>query len=61
MSSNLEVRPEPLQLSKIESFTTIDMMLCTIWYQLHNLKNVKITYGGVLLLVRLQGQILQLY
>ena len=61
MSSNLEVRPEPLQLSKIESFTTIDMMLCTIWYQLHNLKNVKITHGGVLLLVRLQGQILQLY
>ena len=53
MSSNLEVQTEPLQLSKIESFTTIDMMLCTIWYQLHNLKNVKITHGGVLLLIRL--------
>ena len=26
-------------------------MLCRIWYQLYNLKNVKNTHGGVLLLV----------
>ena len=29
-------------------------MLCAIWYHLHNLKNVKNTYGGVLLLLKLQ-------
>ena len=26
-------------------------MLCAIWYHLYNLKNVKNTHGGVLLLV----------
>ena len=30
-------------------------MLCTIWYHLHNLKNVKNTNRGVLLLVKLQA------
>ena len=29
-------------------------MLYTIWYHLYNLKNVKSTHGGVLLLVKLQ-------
>ena len=28
--------------------------LCVIWYYLYNLKNVKNTHGGVLLLVKLQ-------
>ena len=28
------------------------MMPFAIWYQLHNLKNVKITHGGMLLLVK---------
>ena len=27
-------------------------MFCAIWYHLYNLKNVKNTYGGVLLLVK---------
>ena len=27
-------------------------MLCEIWYHLHNLKNVKNTHGGVLLLAK---------
>ena len=27
------------------------VMLCEIWYHLYNLKNMKNTYGGVLLLV----------
>ena len=30
-------------------------MLCTIWYHLHNLKNVKNTHGGMSLLVKLQA------
>ena len=29
-------------------------MRCAIWYHLHNLKNVKNTHEGVLLLVKLQ-------
>ena len=29
-----------------------DMMFCAIWYYLYNFKNVKNTYGGVLLLVK---------
>ena len=29
-------------------------MLCLIWYHLYNLKNVKMTHGGVLLLIKLQ-------
>ena len=36
------------------------VMLCAIWYHLHNLKNVKNTHGGVLLLVKLKAS-LQLY
>ena len=31
-------------------------MLCTIWYHLHNLKNVKNTHGRVLLLVKLKAE-----
>ena len=29
-------------------------MRCLIWYHLYNLKNVKNTHGGVLILVKLQ-------
>ena len=36
-------------------------MFCAIWYDLYNLKNVKNTHGGVLLLVKLQAFSLQLY
>ena len=32
------------------------MIRCAIWHHLHNFKNVKNTYGGVLLLVKLQGE-----
>ena len=28
---------------------------CAIWYHLHNLKNIKNTHGGVLILVKLQA------
>ena len=34
-----------------------DVMLCVIWYYLCNLKNVKNTHGGVLLLVKLQAKV----
>ena len=30
-------------------------MRCAIWYHLYNLKNLKNTYGGVLILVKLQA------
>ena len=32
-----------------------DVMFCAIWYHLYNLKNVKNTHGGVLLLVKMQA------
>ena len=31
-------------------------MRCAIWHNLYNLKNVKNTHGGVLLLVKLQAK-----
>ena len=31
------------------------VMVCPIWYYFYNLKNVKNTHGGVLLLVKLQA------
>ena len=30
-------------------------MFCALWYHLYNLKNMKNTHGGVLLLVKLQA------
>ena len=32
------------------------VMRCAIWYHLHNLKNVKNTHGGVLILAKLQAE-----
>ena len=32
------------------------VMRCAIWYYLYNLKNVKNTHGGVLILVKLQAE-----
>ena len=37
-----------------------NVMFCAIWYHLYNLKNVKNTHGGVLLLVKLQAKSLAL-
>ena len=34
------------------------LVRCAIWYHLYNLKNVKKTHGGVLILVELQAAIL---
>ena len=32
------------------------MVRCAIWYHLYNLKNVKNTHGGVLILAKLQAE-----
>ena len=37
------------------------MMRCGIWYHLYNLKNVKNTYGEVLILVKLQASLTLLH
>ena len=34
----------------------IYVVRCVIWYHLYNLKNLKNTYGGVLILVKLQAE-----
>ena len=39
----------------MERAYTIDVVRCAIWYHLYNLKNVKNTHGGVLILVKLQA------
>ena len=51
-----------LSLAKVISLIEEDsVMLYAIWYHLHNLKNVKNTHEGVLLLAKLQAFSLQLY
>ena len=40
----------------IPRFTSTYVMLCAIWYHLYNLKTLKNTHGGVLLLVKLQSE-----
>ena len=43
--------------TKIKSFIkSTYVVICAIWYHLFNLKNVKCTHGGVLLLVKLQAE-----
>ena len=36
------------------------VMRCGIWYDLYNLKNVKSTHGGVLILVKLQAEAMKI-
>ena len=36
-------------------------MFCAIWYYLYNLKSVKNTHGGVLLVVKLQAKLYKWY
>ena len=38
----------------IVNFEQVNVMRCAIWYHLYNLKNVKNTHGGVLILAKLQ-------
>ena len=39
----------------------LHVVCCAIWYHLYNLKNVRNTYGGVLLLVKLQAEAMLRY
>ena len=41
---------------RLDKILSIYVMRCSIWYQLHNLKTVKITHGGVLLLVKIKAE-----
>ena len=52
-----------LGLSTYRSFTNLRYILlfCAIWYHLYNLKNVKNTHGGVIILVKLQASTHHLY
>ena len=50
----------PFEISRI-TFKSSYVKICAIWYHLYNLKSVKNTHGGVLLLVKLQAKSLQLY
>ena len=47
-------RPNPYAFN----FATINsyVVRCAIWYYSYNLKNVKKTHGGVLILVKLQAE-----
>ena len=44
-----------LKWVNIQNFNMKIVMLCAIWHHLYNLKNVKNTHGGVILLVMLQA------
>ena len=51
----------PFEISRI-TFKSSYVKICAIWYHLYNLKSVKNTHGGVLLLVvQFQAKSLQLY
>ena len=39
----------------VEVFGCLFVMRCAIWYYSYNLKNVKNTHGGVLILIKLQA------
>ena len=48
------------ELSELINFTPSEInrafvVRCAIWYHLYNLKNMKNTHGGVLILVKLQA------
>ena len=49
-----------LDIAGFEIFEVTCVMRCMIWYHLDNLKNVKNTHGGVLILVKLQAFSLQI-
>ena len=52
IETDLHVSSHQNKLGKIINNTKdVDGTVSTIWYHFHNLKNVKNTYGGVILLV----------
>ena len=46
----------PVQLQNHEYSCGLYVMRCAIWYHFYNLKNMKNTHGGVLILVKLQAE-----
>ena len=57
MASDLQEQSKQFKVldwSWNESFSRLIVVRCAIQYHVHNLKNVKNTHGGVLLLVSLQ-------
>ena len=56
---DLFVRVCRIPVNLIQSIS--NMMFCAISFHLQNLKNVKNTHGGVLLLVKMQAFSLKLY
>ena len=56
---SLKVKRRPCQTVNkcfLSRFVSLYETLCPIWCDLYNLKNVKNTHGGVLLLVKLQEE-----
>ena len=49
------LEPSSAAMTQAESRILRHVMLCAIWYNVYNLKNVKTTHVGVLLLVKLQA------
>ena len=46
-------------LNDIFPIIFLHVLRCAIWFHLYNLRNVRNTHGGVLLLVKLQAKSLQ--
>ena len=46
---------KPSRVSMLEIFVNIVVVRCEIWYYLYNLKNLKSTHGGALILVKLKA------
>ena len=51
----LQITLQAKALYNLMNFCLLYVMRCAIFYHLYNLKNKKITHGGVLLLVKLQA------
>ena len=50
------MKPVKSSICQRSAFTALYEMQFAIWYHLYNLKNVKNSHGGVILLVELQGK-----
>ena len=52
-------RMKPSSMSEKSGHIMLHVVRCAIWYHLYNLKNVKNTDGGVLIVVKLQAPVSQ--
>ena len=53
------IRNEVIRYYQNLQFYAMNVMCCAIWYRLNNLKSMKNTYGGVLLLTKLKIKLLR--